>query len=71
MVSPALTSDVLVANSTTRRLIPLREHQRSSWLISSLLRTAMKEGLLGDRLGVSSRSEHEEARFVCCTLGWI
>ena len=24
--------------------------------------TAMKEGLLGDRLGVSSRSEHEEAR---------
>ena len=25
-------------------------------------RTAMKEGLLGDRLSVSSRSEHEEAR---------
>ena len=27
-----------------------------------LLWTAMKEGLLGDRLGVSPRSEHEEAR---------
>jgi hypothetical protein len=30
----------------------------------------MKEGLLGGRLGVSPRSEHEEARS-CCTLGWI
>ena len=35
------------------------------------LRTAMKGGLLGDRLSVSPRSEHEEARFVCCTLDWI
>jgi hypothetical protein len=25
-VGPALTSDVLVANSRTRRLLPLREH---------------------------------------------
>jgi hypothetical protein len=38
-VGPALTSDVLVANRRTRRLLPLREHSRSSWLISSLLRT--------------------------------
>ena len=43
----------------------------SPTVASVLVWTAMKEGLLGDRLGVSSRSEHEEARFVCCTLDWI
>jgi hypothetical protein len=43
------------------RLLPLREHQRWSWLISSLLRTAMSEGLPGGTLGVSSKSELEGA----------
>jgi hypothetical protein len=38
-----------------RRGSPRRCSALSLW-------TAMKEGLLGDRLGVSSRSEHEEAR---------
>jgi hypothetical protein len=36
-----------------------------------LLWTAMKEGLLGDRLGVSSRSEHEEARSYVARWDWI
>jgi hypothetical protein len=31
----------------------------------------MKEGLLGGTLCVSSRSDHEEARFTRCTLDWI
>jgi hypothetical protein len=36
-VGPALTRDVLVANSRTQRLLPLREYLLWSWLISSLL----------------------------------
>jgi hypothetical protein len=31
----------------------------------------MKEDLLGGTLRVSPRSELEEARLQCCTLGWI
>jgi hypothetical protein len=36
-----------------------------------LLWTAMKEGLPGGTLSVSSESEVEEARCSCCTLDWI
>jgi hypothetical protein len=36
-----------------------------------LLRTAMKEGLLGGTLDVSSRRESKGGPCSCCTLGWI
>ena len=46
-----------------RSAVAARHEHKSSQPSRRLLpRTAMKEGLLGDRLGVSSRSEHEEAR---------
>ena len=38
---------------------------------SLLSRTAMKEGLLGDRLGLVIAERVRGGPFSCCTLGWI